>query len=50
MTQKEAAIEAVKKVGLNQITDVEAEWFEDTAVREMFFKRLEVLREVAACE
>lgn len=48
-TQKEAAIEAVRKIGLNQITEVKAEWFADESVREMFFRRLEVLRVVASC-
>lgn len=45
MTQKEAAIEAVKKVGLNQISDIEESWFGD---REndyrMLMKRLEILK------
>ena len=47
MTQKDAAIEAVKAVGLNQSKEVDMSWFTDAAVREMFAKRLALLR---ACE
>ena len=43
-TQKEAAIEAVRKIGLNQIAEVQAEWFIDADVKEMFFKRLKILK------
>ena len=45
ITQREAAIEAVNKVGLNQISEVQKEWFFNEAEREMFFKRLEILKE-----
>ena len=45
-TQKEAAIEAVQKVGVNQIAEVREEWFDDLALKEIFFARLEVLRKV----
>ena len=41
---REAAIEAVRAVGLNQIAEVRPEWFEDPAVREMFFRRLEAVK------
>ena len=44
MTQKDAAIEAVKAVGLNQSKEVDMNWFTDAAVREMFIKRLALLR------
>lgn len=44
MTQKEAAIEAVKAVGINQSKEVDMTWFTDAAVREMFVKRLALLR------
>ena len=37
LTQKEAAIEAVRKVGLNQIKDVEDEWFTDYEVKKNVF-------------
>lgn len=42
-TQKEAAIEAVRKVGLNKIADVDELWFGDENVKKMFFERLRVL-------
>ena len=44
MTQKEAAIEAVKAIGLNQIREVDSKWFTDIAVRTMFEKRLALLK------
>lgn len=44
LTQKEAAIEAVREVGLNQIKNVEDAWFTDYEVKKMFFSRLEVLK------
>ncbi len=47
MTQREAALQAVKEVGLNQISDVSDEWFSDQAQREMFFKRLAELKNAA---
>ena len=47
LSQREAAIEAVRAVGLNQIAEVEREWFEDAATWEMFKKRLDVVREEA---
>ena len=46
LSQREAAIEAVRAVGLNQIAEVEREWFEDAATWEMFRKRLDVVKEV----
>lgn len=46
MTQKEAAIEAVKAVGLRQIANVDMSCFEEMKhVEEMFMKRLNILRE-----
>lgn len=47
MTQKEAAEAAVREIGLNQMGEVKPEWFVEKAVGEMFFKRLEVLKEAA---
>lgn len=44
-TQKEAAIEGVLKVGLNQIKEIETEWFEDDKKRTMFLERLNLLRQ-----
>ena len=46
ITQREAAIEAVKKVGLNQISEVQKEWFFDEAECQMFFKRLDILKNI----
>ncbi|MCR4673201.1 MAG: hypothetical protein K5637_08255 [Lachnospiraceae bacterium] len=45
LSQKEAAIEAVKMTGLNQIAEVKREWFSDEEDWIMFNKRLEILRE-----
>ena len=48
MTQKEAALEAVRQVGLRQIAEIDMSWFEDMEyVKEMFLERLKVLREQA---
>jgi len=44
-TQKQAAIEAVKKVGLNKIKKIEDEWFYNDSIKEMFYKRLKVLEQ-----
>lgn len=45
MTQKDAALWGVRQVGLNQLADVEPDWFEGrTEVYEMFKQRLEFLR------
>lgn len=46
MSQLEAAERGVEAVGLNQIREVQGEWFEDAAVREMFFKRLHALEKI----
>ncbi len=45
LSQREAAIEAVRTVGLNQIAEVRREWFEDAATWEMFRERLESVKE-----
>lgn len=44
MSQKQAAVEAVKKVGLNQICEVDRAWFDNDEIYEMFNKRLSVLK------
>lgn len=45
MTQKEAAVEAVKKIGINQINDVEKNCFgELPQFYDMFCRRLELLK------
>lgn len=44
MTQREAAVEAVEKIGLNQISEIDAAWFEGREMEyEMLMKRMEVL-------
>lgn len=43
ISQREAAVEAVMQNGLNQICSINEEWFEDAAIKEMFFQRLEIL-------
>ena len=42
-SQMEAAIEAVQKIGLNRVKEIESQWFSDKNVREMFMQRLDVL-------
>ena len=44
-TQKQAALEAVSKIGLNQIKEIKPEWFENDAERRMFFTRLFILKD-----
>lgn len=44
LSQREAAIEAVRAVGLNQIAEIRPEWFEDQDTRDMFFQRLEAVK------
>ena len=45
MTQREAAIEATRQIGLRQITEIDGLWFgNETAWKEMFFKRLNELK------
>lgn len=47
MTQKEVAIEAVKQIGLNQISSINPNWFQhDQQKYEMFLTRLSILKEV----
>jgi hypothetical protein len=46
MTQREAAIEAVEKIGLNNISRIDEDWFQNEQTKEMFFKRLEILQNV----
>ena len=45
MSQRQAAIEAVKKVGLNQISEIDRSWFDDAAKEDMFFERLNILKQ-----
>ncbi|MGN1170789.1 MAG: hypothetical protein ACI4SZ_03970 [Lachnospiraceae bacterium] len=44
MSQREAAVEAVQKIGLNQIREIEDAWFQNGRQKEMFAKRLEILK------
>ena len=44
LSQREAALEAVRAVGLNQIAEVKPEWFEDPDIRDMFFLRLDAVK------
>lgn len=44
ISQKQAAIEAVQKVGLNQLKDVDRNWFKDEKTANMFFARLDALK------
>ncbi len=44
MSQKDAAVYAVKTIGLKLKKDVEKEWFSDTKTCEMFFRRLDILK------
>ena len=46
-SQREAALEAVHAVGMNQCAEVEAGWFDDQGIRDMFFRRLALLRDAA---
>ena len=43
MTQRESAIEAVKKIGLNQISPIYEDWFPDLNIFQLFVKRFDVL-------
>lgn len=45
MTQKEAAVQAVSQVGLNQVKEIEPQWFNKrTAEYEMLMRRMDLLR------
>lgn len=44
LSQMDAAVIAVKKIGLNQITEVKKEWFSNSKWYEMFNKRIDVLK------
>jgi len=47
ITQREAALEAVCKIGLNQSSEIKDDWFFDEETRKMFFRRLEVLQKAS---
>ena len=44
VSQKNAALESVRKIGLNQIEEVKKDWFRDEGIWNMFCRRLETLR------
>ena len=44
MSQRQAAEEAVSKIGLPMTAEIDSEWFADESIREMFFNRFEVLQ------
>ncbi len=46
VSQMDAAIEAVKQIGLNQITEIKSEWFANPNEYEMFNIRLNILKEI----
>ena len=43
MSQREAALQGVKAVGLNRICEIQREWFDDAETERMFFLRLKEL-------
>lgn len=45
ISQKDAAVYAVGKIGLNQISEVREEWFGSEEIKDMFFRRLSILKE-----
>jgi hypothetical protein len=49
-SQLDAAIEAVRQVGLNQTAEIEASWFPNPEWREMFFRRLAAVKKEACAE
>ena len=46
LSQQEAAEQAVKAIGLNQIKEIDPDWFADEKIKEMFFQRLNLLRSI----
>ena len=46
ISQKEAAIIAVKEIGLNQISEINRCWFNNPSDWEMFNKRLNILKNI----
>jgi hypothetical protein len=47
ISQKQAAIEAVQKIGLNRLKEIDRNWFPDKATADMFFERLDILSNAA---
>lgn len=46
-SQREAALEAVRAVGINQTSEVKAQWFAHSSHYQMFCQRLAIVREAA---
>ena len=46
ISQKQAAVEAIRKIGLNQIREIDPMWFDDENIKEMFFMRLNLLKNI----
>lgn len=46
LSQKEAALDAVKSVGLNMIADADPLWFDQSETYQMFLKRLSILKSI----
>lgn len=47
ISQRKAAEKGVAAVGLNQISEIDPSWFKNEKIKEMFFKRLGILKEIA---
>ena len=47
MSQRQAAEEAVRIIGLNQVREVDLAWFDDEKTADMFLRRLDCLKSVA---
>ena len=45
-SQQQAAEEAVKAIGLNQIKEIDPAWFNDEQTKKMFFQRLDFLKTI----
>ena len=46
ISQKQAAMDAVRTIGLNQLSEVDRAWFGDGRIADMFFARLDVLKDI----
>jgi hypothetical protein len=47
MSQMDAALEAVRRIGLNQKEEIKKEWFGDPTQRAMFQRRYQMLASAA---
>jgi hypothetical protein len=46
LSQQDAAAQAVRAVGLNQIKEIDPTWFDDEKIKDMFFQRLDFLKSI----